>query len=68
MARSADVAYYGCYAGKKKNNSGDMNRLIDAVNDNFATFREWNDVEVTRQPAGSLLERFKSNYSAFVNW
>ncbi len=68
MARSVDMAYCRLHAGKKKDNSGDMDKLIDAVNENFTTFREWNDLEAPRQLGGALLERFKSNYNTFMKW
>ena len=68
MARSVDMGYYYFNAGKKKNNSGDMDKLIDAVNGNFATFKEWEEMKITHQADGSLLERYKSNYSTFMNW
>ncbi|KJS17323.1 MAG: hypothetical protein VR69_05735 [Peptococcaceae bacterium BRH_c4b] len=69
MARSANIAcsYFNVVKQEKKNENI-SDRLVGAVNENYATLSEWNSATIDRHTGVSLLERFKNNYSTLMQW
>lgn len=67
MARSVSLSYHH-YRDENKERDPMINELVTAVNENFATFRGWAEVnmEVSRQK--TIRERFMENYQTFMNW
>jgi hypothetical protein len=69
MARYAGIACdYFSVAKENKTSISITDELVGAINNNFATFKEWSGPPKDHHKCSSILESYISNYSTLIKW